>query len=74
MEDTAHEGWTRYHITSSSRGWRFFREGAKRAIKKDRDRNAVIKEALYYMADNGGLLIVHKRDATVDFIVDNWVG
>jgi len=73
MSDS-HKGWTKYHIISAGKDWRFFREGMKRSIITHRDRNKVIKEALHRMCEDGGLLTVHKEDATVDFIVDNWNG
>lgn len=69
-----YKDWTKYHIIASNTKWRFFREGMKRSIMTSRDRNAVIKEALYKVCHNGGLLTVHHKDGTVDFIVDNWVG
>ncbi len=70
-----HEGWTRYHIIHTTRHqWKFFREGMKRSIMTDSDRNKVIKKALYHVAWDGGLLAVHYKDASVDFIVDNWIG
>jgi hypothetical protein len=72
---TEHEDWTRYHIikTFKSNKWKFYKPGAKRSIKTG-TRQEVIKEALYYVCDNGGYLVVHKPDASVDFIVDNWCG
>ena len=46
----------------------------KRSIVTRKDRNEVIKEALYKVAEDGGILIVHYKDASVDFLVDNWCG
>lgn len=70
-----HKDWTRHHIVYTLRHqWKFYREGMKRGIKTANDRNEVIKEALYQVANQGGLLTVHYKDGTVDFIVDNWVG
>lgn len=69
-----YKDWTRYHIVSHKNQWRFYREGMKRSIMTNSDRNRVIKEALYRVADHGGLLTVHYKDGTVDFIVDNWTG
>jgi len=66
--------WTKYHITHSSGNWKFKKEGAKRSITTRRDRQEVIREALYKVNWDGGLLTVHKEDGTVDFIVDNWDG
>jgi len=73
--DAKYKGWTRYHVIYTLRHqWRFYREGMKRSIMTNRDRNEVIKKALYKMSEDGGLLTVHKEDATVDFVVDNWDG
>ena len=69
-----HNGWTKYHIITKHGGWKFFREGMKRSITTNQDRNVVIKESLYKVAHNGGLLVVHYSDGTVDFVVDNWIG
>ena len=70
-----HKGWTRYHIIYTLRHqWKFYREGMKRSIITNSDRNNVIKEALYQVCNHGGLLTVHYKDASVDFIVDNWCG
>ena len=69
-----HKGWTKYHIIHSKGQWRFYREGMKRSIATRRDRNEVIKEALYKVCEDGGLLAVHYKDGTIDFIVDNWIG
>lgn len=70
-----YKDWTRYHIMIDMRHkWRFVREGMKRSIVTHKDRNAVIKKALYHMSWHGGLLFVHYRDGSVDFIVDNWIG
>jgi len=74
MSYDKHKDWTKYHIIHSKRGWRFFREGMKRSIMTCRDRNEVIKRALYQVAWHGGLLAVHYKDGSVDFIVDNWCG
>ena len=74
MEDE-HEGWTRYHIISTIRNqWKFYREGMKRSIVTRKDRNEIIKEALYKVADDGGILFVHYKDGSIDFTVDNWCG
>ncbi len=69
-----YKGWTKYHIISTHNKWKFFREGMKRGIATRKDRNEVIKEALYHVCWNGGLLVVHYKDGSVDFIVDNWCG
>ncbi len=70
-----HSGWTRYHVTSINRNqWKFYREGMKRSIATRNDRNDVIKDALYRVANDGGLLTVHYKDGSVDFVVDNWAG
>lgn len=70
-----HIGWTKYHITHSTRNkWRFFRESAKRSIATRLERNEVIKIALYKVAQDGGVLFVHYEDGSIDFIVDNWCG
>ena len=75
MKKDMHKDWTRYHIIHTLRGqWKFYREGMKRSITTRKDRNEVIKEALYQMANEGGVLTVHHKDGTVDFIVDNWCG
>lgn len=67
--------WTKYHIISSlCGGWRFFREGSKRSIMTSKDRNEVIKCALYKVNFHGGVLFVHYNDGTIDFVVDNWIG
>lgn len=71
----AYDGWTRYHIIYNLRHkWSFYREGMKRSIKIDKDRNEVIKTALYEVANHGGVLFVHYKNAEIDFIVDNWIG
>lgn len=67
-----HKNWTKYHIIHSNRQWKFCKEKAKRSIVTKKSRQEVIKEALYWMCEEGGLLTVHKEDGTVDFIVDNW--
>jgi len=68
-----YEGWTKYHIIYTLRNqWMFKREGAKRSIATRKDRNEVIKIALYKVCKDGGYLVVHYKDASVDFIVDNW--
>ena len=73
--DDEYKDWTRYHIIHTLRNqWKFYREGMKRSIKTASDRNAVIKVALNRVANRGGLLVVHYKDGTVDFVVDNWVG
>jgi hypothetical protein len=70
-----YEGWTRYHIIHTLRNqWKFYREGMKRAIVTRKDRNEVICEGLYKVSEDGGVLIVHYKDGSVDFIIDNWVG
>ena len=69
-----YEGWTRYHIMARGNNWRFIREGMKRSIMTSKDRNEVLKKALYQVSWKGGLLLIHKRDGSVDFIVDNWIG
>lgn len=70
-----HKDWTRYHIIHTLHyKWKFYHEGAKRAIVTRYSRSDVIKEALYYMSRNGGVLTVHYRDGSVDFVVDNWCG
>jgi len=70
-----HSGWTRYHIIYTPRHqWKFYREGMRKSIITHSDRNKIIKEALYTMCSQGGLLTVHNKDATIDFIVDNWIG
>ncbi len=70
-----YDGWTRYHIITNLRNqWMFKREGTKRSIVTRKDRNEVIKEALYKVVHDGGVLFVHYKDGTVDFIIDNWVG
>ena len=70
-----YDGWTKYHIIYTFRHqWKFYREGMKRSIRTASNRDEVISKALYCVADDGGLLVVHLKDGTVDFIVDNWVG
>ena len=70
-----HKGWTRYHIIYTMRHqWKFYREGMKRSIVTRSDRNEVIKESLYYMCHDGGILTVHHKDGSTDFVVDNWCG
>jgi hypothetical protein len=69
-----YQDWTKYHIIYNSGKWKFRKENIKRAIKIGKDRNIVIKEALYHVCLRGGLLTVHYKDGTVDFIVDNWCG
>ena len=69
-----YKDWTKYHIIVWENKWRFFREGMKRSIMTHSDRNAVIKAALYRVCQHGGLLVVHYKDGTVDFKVDNWCG
>lgn len=69
-----YKDWTKYHITHSKGLWKFYREGMKRSIRTHKDRNLIIKEALYHLCNDGGALFVHKEDASIDFIVDNWVG
>jgi len=69
------DNWTHYHIIHTLRNkWKFYRVGMKRSIVTRKDRNEVIKEALYYMCEMGGKLVVHYKDGSVDFIVDNWCG
>jgi hypothetical protein len=71
----AHEGWTKYHVIYTMKNqWKFIREGMKRSIATRSSRNEVINIALYKVADEGGLLYVHYKDASVDFVVDNWCG
>ena len=75
MSKDKYREWTKYHIVYTLRHqWKFYREGMKRSIVTCSDRNDVIKEALYKVSHNGGVLIVHYKDASVDFIVDNWIG
>jgi len=70
-----YEGWTKYHIIFTIRHqWKFYREGMKRGFVTDKDRNKVIREALFRLAWRGGVLFVHLKDGSVDFVVDNWVG
>lgn len=69
-----YKDWTKYHIISKGNKWKFYREGMKRSIMTNSDRNEVIKEALYRVCQEGGLLIAHLKDGSVDFIVDNWCG
>ncbi len=70
-----YKDWTKYHIIYTLRGqWKFYREGMKRSIVTRKDRNEVIKEALYKVSQDGGYLTVHYKDGSVDFIVDNWCG
>jgi hypothetical protein len=69
-----HDDWTRYHVTHWKTGWRFTREGMKRSIKTNKDKSAVMKTALYKVEWDGGYLVVHNEDGTVDFVVDNWCG
>ena len=69
-----YKDWTKYHIISKGNKWKFYREGMKRSIKTHKDRNTVIKKALYQVCWNGGFLTVHYKDGSVDFIVDNWCG
>jgi hypothetical protein len=70
-----YKDWSKYHIIYTLRHqWKFFGEGMKRSIMTHSDRNEVIKKALYQVCQEGGLLTVHHKDATVDFIVDNWIG
>lgn len=70
-----YKDWTRYHIVYTPRHqWKFYHEGMKRSIRTASDRDEVINEALYRVANTGGLLTVHYKDGTVDFIVDNWIG
>ena len=70
-----YEGWTRYHIIYAARNkWKFYREGMGRSIVTRKDRNEVICEGLYKVENDGGVLFVHYKDGTVDFVVDNWVG
>lgn len=71
---TNHKDWTKYHIISAGNKQRFFREGMKRSIATRKDRNEVIKKALYQVCWHGGLLTVHHEDGSVDFVVDNWAG
>jgi hypothetical protein len=73
LYDDAHKDWTRYHIISTRGKWKFIKEGAKRAIRTA-DRQTVITEALYRVCQGGGYLVVHLKDGTVDFIIDNWCG
>jgi hypothetical protein len=69
-----YEKWTKYHIIHNKRGWKFIREGMSRSIMTRRDRNEVIREAIYTVCHHGGVVFVHYKDATVDFIIDNWIG
>ncbi len=65
---------TKYHVIYSSRGWRFYKEGAKRSYIRSKDKSEVMVEAVYKIAEDGGNLTVHNKDGTVDFILDNWYG
>lgn len=70
-----YEDWTKYHIIHVPRNrWKFYREGMKRGIATRKDRNEVICEALYNVANDGGVLFVHYKDGSIDFVVDNWIG
>jgi hypothetical protein len=72
---TDYKDWTKYHIIHTYRNkWKFYREGMKRSIVTRKDRNEVIKEAIYEVAHDGGVIFVHYKDGSVDFIVDNWCG
>ncbi len=75
LPKSVYDGWTRYHIIHVARNqWKFYREGMTRGITTRRDRNEVIKRAIYHLAHGGGVLFVHYKDGSVDFVVDNWVG
>ena len=74
MTSDKYKDWTKYHIIPFGNKWKFIREGMGRSIMTNRDRNTVIKKALYKVSWQGGLLTVHYKDGTVDFIVDNWCG
>ncbi len=70
-----YQDWTKYHIIYTLRNqWKFYREGMKRSIATRKDRNEVIKIALYQVDWHGGLLTVHYKDGSVDFVIDNWCG
>lgn len=70
-----YKDWTKYHIIYTLRHqWKFYREGMKCSIATRKDRDEVIKRALYQVAWHGGLLTVHYKDGSVDFVVDNWCG
>jgi hypothetical protein len=65
---------TKYHVIHSSRGWRFYKEGAKRSYIRSKGKSEVMVAAVYKIAEDGGDLIVHNEDGTVDFVLDNWNG
>jgi hypothetical protein len=70
-----YKDWTKYHIIYTLRHqWKFYREGIKRSIVTRKDRNEVIKEAIDKVAYDGGVVFVHYKDASIDFIIDNWDG
>jgi len=74
LKQALNEDATRYHVIHSGRGWRFLKAGAKRSYIRSKDKSEVMVAAVYKIAENGGNLIVHKEDGTVDFILDNWYG
>jgi len=63
---------TKYHVIKDGRFWKFRQEQAKHAIYSCLDKSTLMTEANYYVSHNGGYIIVHKEDATVDFILSNW--
>jgi hypothetical protein len=64
---------TQYHVIYSSRGWRFIKANAKRSYIKSKDKSEVMIEALYKINQEGGRLIVHNKDGSVDWISENWM-
>ncbi len=72
MADPDHEGMTRYHVIHTlNHEWRFYKEGLKRSYCTSRDKSKVMVDALYRICEDGGLLIVHNEDGTVDWVSDN---
>jgi hypothetical protein len=74
LKQALNEEATKYHVIHSGRGWRFFKEGAKRSYIRSKNKSKVMVEAVYKIANDGGNLIVHNEDGSVDFILDNWYG
>jgi hypothetical protein len=62
----------RFHVIYSKRRWRWYREGNKIAYMTHGDKSKVMVAAVYRIEKDGGDLIVHNKDGTVDFVLDNW--
>ncbi len=70
-----YKDWTKYHVSITlNNEWKFWKEGSKRSIITHKDRNEVIRTALYHLSEKGGYCFVHYKDGSIDFIIDNWCG